>query len=276
MAPHLSKKVGNADVLHVTLGNNVPRPIYVIKSTKKRGDGLSRYLLTNLPECADGKVDDAVLAALLEAVHAEKGKCEESVMPAAESVNPLLPTASRATLGVLAAVQAPAEGKKDHILHVIKKSHKHPLSLPYSPLRTPGLIAGLIAAQASDNVDNNVVRRRAQRLVGYFKRVETAKRKNLRDSAEAGANDDGWIMVPYGAKKVSDGWGHTVSVDQTSQAELKAKKDKKDAECQVQDFYRFQLRNKRLGDVEALRLKFEADKQAVDRMREQRELNPFG
>ena len=93
------------------------------------------------------------------------------------------------------------------------------------------------------------------------------------DQSEGDDNDDGgWTVVSRSLKKTRQRM--VPSTDKTLNR-LRAKHKRDSAKKELTNFYKFQMTDKKVDQLEQLKLKFELDKQRILQMRQQRKFKPF-
>lgn len=90
-------------------------------------------------------------------------------------------------------------------------------------------------------------------------------------------DEDGWVTVTSAARKrrVKDGQVKVMAARKTSLSAGKNQVAKKKKEQILQDFYRFQRRERQRKELTDLRRKFELDKERVAQMKANRKFRPF-
>ena len=87
---------------------------------------------------------------------------------------------------------------------------------------------------------------------------------------EAEPDDDGWVTVSRHTSKKPVG-----GRSEKAQARLKIIAEKKRKRKQLDNFYKFQMRDAKLARIEDLKNKFETDKQKQIKMKQDRKFKPF-
>ena len=99
-----------------------------------------------------------------------------------------------------------------------------------------------------------------------------AKGKATTDSHLNGDDDDGWVVVSRTLKKTRQRM--VPSTDKTLNR-LRAKHTRSNEKKELENFYKFQMTDKKVDQLEQLKMKFEVDKQRIVQMRLQRKFKPF-
>lgn len=84
--------------------------------------------------------------------------------------------------------------------------------------------------------------------------------------------DEGWTIVSRTLKKTRQRM--VPSTDKTLNR-LRAKHKRSSEKKELQNFYKFQMTDKKIDQLEQLKMKFELDKQRIIQMRQQRKFKPF-
>eukprot|EP00039_Didymoeca_costata_P004896 m.76929 g.76929 ORF g.76929 m.76929 type:complete len:241 (-) comp12591_c0_seq1:1825-2547(-) len=92
---------------------------------------------------------------------------------------------------------------------------------------------------------------------------EKEKEKALRLAKHGQEDEEGWTMVTRGGK-------HELETGGTSVAKKRPKKER-----ELQNFYRFQMKEARKEQIAVLRRKFDLDKQRVAQMKGERKFRPY-
>lgn len=103
---------------------------------------------------------------------------------------------------------------------------------------------------------------------------------NLKFNEKSGTNnhsngdddDDGWTVVSRSLKKTRQRM--VPSTDKTLNR-LRAKHKYSNKKKELMNFYKFQMTDKKVDQLEQLKMKFELDKQRIQQMRQQRKFKPF-
>ena len=101
------------------------------------------------------------------------------------------------------------------------------------------------------------------------------KGKSTTDSHFNGGDDnddDGWVVVSRTLKKTRQRM--VPSTDKTLNR-LRAKHTRSNEKKELENFYKFQMTDKKVDQLEQLKMKFELDKQRIVQMRQQRKFKPF-
>jgi ribosomal RNA-processing protein 7 len=100
-----------------------------------------------------------------------------------------------------------------------------------------------------------------------FEEAEVAERK-LREKRSREADEDGFIQVkPRGKKKRKEG-------DKRGTGDTRSRNKKKKT-GELQNFYRFQMRDQKVKKLDDLRKKFEEDRAKIADLKASRKFNPF-
>jgi ribosomal RNA-processing protein 7 len=85
-------------------------------------------------------------------------------------------------------------------------------------------------------------------------------------------DDSGWTVVSRSLKKTRQRM--IPSTDKTLNR-LRAKHKYSNKKKELMNFYKFQMTDKKIDQLEQLKMKFELDKQRITQMRQQRKFKPF-
>ncbi|UJR25647.1 hypothetical protein I4U23_006998 [Adineta vaga] len=85
-------------------------------------------------------------------------------------------------------------------------------------------------------------------------------------------DDGGWTVVSRSLNKTRQRM--VPSTDKTLNR-LRAKHKRSNAKKELVNFYKFQMTDKKVDQLEQLKMKFELDKQRITQMRQQRKFKPF-
>ena len=85
-------------------------------------------------------------------------------------------------------------------------------------------------------------------------------------------DDGGWTVVSRTLKKTRQRM--TPSTNKTLNR-LRAKQKRSSEKKELVNFYKFQMTDKKIDQLEQLKMKFELDKQRIIQMRQQRKFKPF-
>lgn len=96
-----------------------------------------------------------------------------------------------------------------------------------------------------------------------------AKRERERVRSRSVPDDDGFVTVTRGGRNAPAAVGE-VGVEKAEDVEVERKKRKKEKKRVGEDFYRFQLRERRKAEARGLVEGFEEDRRRVDEMRERK------
>ncbi|CAF1138880.1 unnamed protein product [Adineta ricciae] len=91
-------------------------------------------------------------------------------------------------------------------------------------------------------------------------------------SNEDDDDDGGWTVVSHSLKKTRQRM--VPSTDKTLNR-LRAKHKRSSEKKELVNFYKFQMTDKKVDQLEQLKMKFELDKQRITQMRQQRKFKPF-
>ncbi|CAF0837029.1 unnamed protein product [Adineta steineri] len=101
------------------------------------------------------------------------------------------------------------------------------------------------------------------------KQTKDKKQLNNEDDDD---DDDGWTVVSRSLKKTRQRM--VPSTDKTL-SRLRAKHKRSNQKKELVNFYKFQMTDKKIDQLEQLKMKFELDKQRITQMRQQRKFKPF-
>ena len=102
--------------------------------------------------------------------------------------------------------------------------------------------------------------------------VKKDRSMDLQPSEEENVDDDGWTVVSRSLKKTRQRM--VPSTDKTLNR-LRAKHKRANQRKELVNFYKFQMTDKKVDQLEQLKMKFELDKQRILQMRQQRKFKPF-
>ncbi|CAF0906091.1 unnamed protein product [Rotaria sordida] len=95
---------------------------------------------------------------------------------------------------------------------------------------------------------------------------------NDNDNDDDDDDDSGWTVVSRSLKKTRQRM--IPSTDKTLNR-LRAKHKRSNQKKELVNFYKFQMTDKKIDQLEQLKVKFELDKQRIIQMRQQRKFKPF-
>jgi hypothetical protein len=144
-----------------------------------------------------------------------------------------------------------------------------------TPLDPPASLAKPVGLEAwvADFRDARPGAETTQRRVDdWFAAFEEEEQGKARVAAASAAADDGWTVVEAkrGRRKTSDGEGTTVGSIRAATAERR----RRDGPAPAENFYRFQQREKRRGELYELKAKFTVDKERVAKLKASRKFRP--
>ena len=85
-------------------------------------------------------------------------------------------------------------------------------------------------------------------------------------------DDDGWTVVTRSLKKTRQ---RMIPSTEKTFNRLRAKQKASNAKKELVHFYKFQMTDKKIDQLEQLKAKFELDKERIAQMRQQRKFKPF-
>lgn len=85
-------------------------------------------------------------------------------------------------------------------------------------------------------------------------------------------DDDGWTVVSRSLKKTRQ---RMIPSTEKTFNRLRAKQKASNAKKELVNFYKFQMTDKKIDQLEQLKAKFELDKERIAQMRQQRKFKPF-
>ena len=85
-------------------------------------------------------------------------------------------------------------------------------------------------------------------------------------------DDDGWTVVSHSLKKTRQ---RMIPSTEKTFNRLRAKQKASNARKELANFYKFQMTDKKIDQLEQLKAKFELDKERIAQMRQQRKFKPF-
>lgn len=94
----------------------------------------------------------------------------------------------------------------------------------------------------------------------------------LSDINDDDNDDGGWTVVSHSLKRTRQRM--VPSTDKTLNR-LRAKQKYKSEKKELVNFYKFQMTDKKIDQLDQLKMKFELDKQRIAQMRQQRKFKPF-
>lgn len=92
------------------------------------------------------------------------------------------------------------------------------------------------------------------------------------NSNDDGDDEDGWTVVSRSLKKTRQ---RMIPSTEKTLNRLRAKQKRSSAKKELVNFYKFQMTDKKIDQLEQLKIKFELDKQRIAQMRQQRKFKPF-
>ncbi|CAF1586217.1 unnamed protein product [Adineta ricciae] len=95
---------------------------------------------------------------------------------------------------------------------------------------------------------------------------------NNQSNEDDNDDDGGWTVVSHSLKKTRQRM--VPSTDKTLNR-LRAKHKRSSEKKELMNFYKFQMTDKKVDQLEQLKMKFELDKQRITQMRQQRKFKPF-
>jgi len=145
-----------------------------------------------------------------------------------------------------------------------------------TPLDPPASLARAVGLEAwvADFRDARPGAETTQRRVDdWFAAFEEEEQRKARVAAASAAADDGWTVVEAkrGRRKTSDGEGTTVGGVRLATAERRRPAN---GPAPAENFYRFQQREKRRGELYELKAKFTLDKERVAKLKASRKFRP--
>ena len=99
---------------------------------------------------------------------------------------------------------------------------------------------------------------------------ETNTSSNSKDDLDD--DDSGWTVVSRSLKKTRQ---RMIPSTAKTLNRLRAKQKYANAKKELVNFYKFQMTDKKVDQLEQLKIKFELDKQRITQMRQQRKFKPF-
>ncbi|CAF2512134.1 unnamed protein product [Rotaria sp. Silwood2] len=101
---------------------------------------------------------------------------------------------------------------------------------------------------------------------------QSQNNNNLNDNNDNNDDDGGWTVVSRSLKKTRQRM--IPSTDKTLNR-LRAKHKRSNEKKELVNFYKFQMTDKKIDQLEQLKMKFELDKERIIQMRQQRKFKPF-
>lgn len=89
---------------------------------------------------------------------------------------------------------------------------------------------------------------------------------------EENADEEGWTVVSRSLKKTRQ---RMVASTEKTLNRLRAKHKRSSERKELTNFYKFQMTDKKIDQLQQLKMKFELDKQRILQMRQQRKFKPF-
>jgi ribosomal RNA-processing protein 7 len=94
----------------------------------------------------------------------------------------------------------------------------------------------------------------------------------ITNQSNSNENDEGWTVVSRSLKKTRQ---RMIPSTSKTLNRLRAKQKSSNQKKELLNFYKFQMTNKKVDQLEQLKMKFELDKQRITQMRQQRKFKPF-
>ena len=120
------------------------------------------------------------------------------------------------------------------------------------------------------SVDLNQLEQTSRQFLA-LKSHETSETNNNINSKTNG-DDDGWTVVSRSLKKTRQ---RMIPSTNKTLNRLRAKQKSSNQKKELVNFYKFQMTDKKVDQLEQLKMKFELDKQRIVQMRQQRKFKPF-
>ncbi|CAF2746001.1 unnamed protein product [Rotaria sp. Silwood2] len=98
---------------------------------------------------------------------------------------------------------------------------------------------------------------------------QSQNNNNLNDNND---DDGGWTVVSRSLKKTRQ---RMISSTDKTLNRLRAKHKRSNEKKELVNFYKFQMTDKKIDQLEQLKMKFELDKERIIQMRQQRKFKPF-
>lgn len=135
---------------------------------------------------------------------------------------------------------------------------------------SPYGLKGLVEAHKAEYPGKEAL---LQQIEDFWK-THTQEQARLKAAREAAMSDDGWTVVSRhkGRKKNKDSGGTVVA---GAAAAIAAEQAANKKPQHLDDFYRFQSREKRRDELLELRKKFQQDKKRIAELRAQRRFRPY-
>lgn len=146
---------------------------------------------------------------------------------------------------------------------------------PVDPPRTTGALAVGLEAWVSDFRHERAGPITVQtRIDKWFETFELEEQKKANDAAASASQDHGWTVVEAkrGRRKTTD--GDTITVGGIRAATAEGRKKTTACPSTNENFYRFQAREKRRGELYELKAKFSVDKERVAKLKASRKFRP--
>ena len=147
--------------------------------------------------------------------------------------------------------------------------------LGYLQDQTIKTIADIKALYPFVDVDAAQLQREVDEYMREFD--ENEFRELMEENESANQPDaDGFITVVTKSKRKRDQFEEKTTLNgATGDKQAKSRKRSKKKHTELKNFYRFQIREDKMKQLDALRKKFDEDKERVNRMKEARKFNPF-
>ncbi|CAF2314110.1 unnamed protein product [Rotaria sp. Silwood2] len=101
---------------------------------------------------------------------------------------------------------------------------------------------------------------------------QSQNNNNLNDNNDNNDDDGGWTVVSRSLKKTRQ---RMISSTDKTLNRLRAKHKRSNEKKELVNFYKFQMTDKKIDQLEQLKMKFELDKERIIQMRQQRKFKPF-
>jgi len=102
--------------------------------------------------------------------------------------------------------------------------------------------------------------------------LKSNEQSEINNQSNNNDDDSGWTVVSRSLKKTRQRM--IPSTDKTLNR-LRAKHKYSNKKKELMNFYKFQMTDKKIDQLEQLKMKFELDKQRITQMRQQRKFKPF-
>jgi len=122
------------------------------------------------------------------------------------------------------------------------------------------------------SIDLDQLEQTSRQFLALNKLKSNEQSQDDNNQSNNGDDDSGWTVVSRSLKKTRQRM--VPSTDKTLNR-LRAKHKRSSEKKELVNFYKFQMTDKKVDQLEQLKMKFELDKQRIIQMRQQRKFKPF-